>query len=142
MTKRFTEVAELLRRGNMSAKTAAKIVGVHYDTVYLWARGVHPPPRSAILCLESVISGEPVGSDAQVFKGKLMWALKTLTVAVQIDPSYASSWHLKIANAVVASGVDPLQANEAAARFMYAAFQVDTITGSKYELDNPKGGDK
>ena len=53
-------------------------------------------------------------------------AFDTIKKSIQDDPAYAWSWHCNITMMVKDSGVSHKISNEAAARFMDLAFNVDT----------------
>jgi hypothetical protein len=62
---------------------------------------------------------------------KLLDAVNVISEAIKQDSSYAYRWHKYIAESLIDSDVDYLLANEAAARFMFDMFQVDTLTGQE-----------
>lgn len=57
---------------------------------------------------------------------KVETAMKTMKRAFKLDKDFAHSWHCNLACTMMDSGVDPATANDAAARFMKLAFDVDT----------------
>jgi len=58
------------------------------------------------------------------------WSL--LYESMQKDPDYAWSWHCNVAVASMDEGMPYRAANRAAARFMMAAFGVDTTRDRRY----------
>jgi len=63
-------------------------------------------------------------------------ALKVLSGAMKDDPMYAWSWHCNIAMAAIDEGAPRDSGNAAAARFMHAAFGVDTSCAPKADADD------
>jgi hypothetical protein len=89
---------------------------------------------NAMIVAESVVTGQnPVFLDAPAVwldrdrpTGTPAGALERLSRAMKSDPEYAWGWHCNIASAAMDEGLDHAAANRAAARFMHAAFGVDT----------------
>lgn len=133
MAKKINKFSKLLKRASMSTTNASKFLKFDQTTIDRWRRGETIPHPTVIMCLQSVVSGKPVNADELILQDRLIDSLETIIKAVQVDPSYAYTWHCNVADSVVASGVTTLVANEAAGRFMHTYFQVDTITGNKYE---------
>lgn len=134
-----TKYHELRLKTRMSNTQAAGLFEVDVTSSRRWGAGTHPTPHAVILCLESIASGAPVNAGTFAFPNKLVDAVNTLAWAIRHDPSYAYRWHCNIAGAIIDSEVSYLQANEAAARFMYTAFKVDTITGAEPFLGTKRG---
>lgn len=122
---------ELQIRAGMTCAQASEFFDVNQTTVRRWIKGTSTVPKSVMLCLKSVISCVPVNAEEFRYPNKLVLAIEALTISIQRDPGYASTWHRNISQAILDSGVPPNEANEAAARFMYTAFQVDTLTGNE-----------
>jgi len=59
-------------------------------------------------------------------------AFNVVRKAIQMDNSYAWSWHCNIAVSSMDEGLDHRAANRAAARFMFTCFDVDTTKFKEY----------
>jgi len=59
-------------------------------------------------------------------------AFNVVKKAIQMDNSYAWSWHCNVAVSSMDEGLDHKAANRAAARFMYICFDVDTTKFKEY----------
>lgn len=59
-------------------------------------------------------------------------AMGALKKALRADPEYAWSWHCNIAMAALDEGLEHKKANQAAARFMRNAFDIDTTKNEHY----------
>lgn len=59
-------------------------------------------------------------------------AVATLSSCFASDPGFAWGWHCNLAMAAQDEGLDHVAANRAAARFMYAAFGIDTTKCDEY----------
>lgn len=62
-------------------------------------------------------------------------ALNEIREAMQADYDFAWSWHCNVAVASQDEGMEHEASNRAAARFMKAAFEVDTSGGPRPEQD-------
>lgn len=60
-------------------------------------------------------------------------AFATLKAGLQTDPEYAWGWQCNIAMCAVDEGVDPIVANNIAARFMKLCFDVDIKQSTQWE---------
>jgi hypothetical protein len=70
-------------------------------------------------------------------------ALATLSSCFASDPHFAWGWHCNLAMAAQDEGLDHAAANRAAARFMHAAFGIDTTQCNEYAAltaPSPPGG--
>jgi hypothetical protein len=142
MSKKLNAFGTLLKQSHMSISKAAKFFNVDPTTARRWRNDKATTPEAVLLCLQSISSGTPVDADKFVLEDKLVDALRSIIRAMKRDPSYAYTWHINLVNAMLDSGVSSQLANEAAARFMYDMFTIDTITGTGgegHEKDNKDG---
>ena len=93
------ELLQKLATGGVAVFTAGG--GASLDPPAVW-RGSNEP------------SGTPAG------------AVERLSRAFKADPDYAWGWHCNLACAAIDEGADQAAANRIAARFMRAAFSVET----------------
>ena len=65
-------------------------------------------------------------------------AMSVLKEAMIKDPEYAWGWHCNLAMASYDEGLKHKEANQAAARFMRSAFDIDTTKNEHYKFKQPE----